>query len=133
MPVLAVSAVRLGAKGRAMENPLEPPRRRQSVATATGRPYQYSLWSLLVFSTVVSVLCSIGVCTNWRVPATFVVGVGISFVGFHWLSLRKHPTAGVAFSVAGFLVRLTGLAIIAYGLNLLFAQVALRLGQRGFF
>lgn len=93
--------------------------------------FQYSLWSLLVLSTVVSVLCSIGVCSDWTVPVVIVVGVGISFVGFHSLSLRKHPEAGIAFAIAGFVVRLTGLAIISYGLNVFFAQVVLRMRQSG--
>ena len=92
--------------------------------------FQYSLWSLLVLSTVVSVLCSIGVCcTDWSAPVTVAVGVCISLVGFRPLSLRKHPTAGIAFAVTGFLVRLVGLAIISFGLFLFAAQVAWRVGH----
>ena len=91
------------------------------------RWYQYSLWSLLVLSTAVAVLCSLGAwCQEWKVPIVISLGIGVSFVGFHVLSLRKHPTAGVVFTVAGFLVRLAGLAIISYGLNLFFVHVALR-------
>ena len=55
------------------------------------------------------------------------VGIGVSLVGFRPLSLRKHPTAGVAFAVAGFVVRLVGLAIISFGLFLFAAQVASRI------
>ncbi len=91
------------------------------------RPFQYSLWSLLVLSTVVAVLCSIGVCcTDWSAPIVFAVGVCISLVGFRPLSLRKHPTKGFVFAVVGFLVRLVGLAIISFGLLLFAAQVASR-------
>jgi len=90
-------------------------------------PFQYSLWSLLVLTTLISVLCSIGVCTDWSVPIAIGAGVGISVVGFGPFSLRKHPTAGLAFAVAGFLVRLSGLAIISYGLYLLLAEAVLRL------
>ncbi len=91
------------------------------------RWYQYSLWSLLVFSTFVSILCSIGVCTDWSVPVMIVVGVCIAFVGYHPLSSRKHPAAGFAFVVVGFLVRLAGLMLIAYGLTLFVAQFVWRL------
>jgi hypothetical protein len=91
------------------------------------RPFQYSLWSLFVLTTVVAVLCSIGVCcTDWSAPVTVAVGVCISLVGFRPLSLRKHPTAGIAFALAGFFVRLVGLAIISFGLLLFAAQVAWR-------
>ena len=91
------------------------------------RPFQYSLWSLLVLSTAVSVLCSIGVCcTDWSAPVTVAAGTCICLVGFRPLSLRKHPTAGIAFAVAGFLVRLAGLALVSYGLLLFAAQVASR-------
>ena len=55
------------------------------------------------------------------------MGIGVSLVGFRPLSLRKHPTAGVAFAVAGFVVRLVGLAIISFGLFLFAAQVASRI------
>jgi hypothetical protein len=92
-----------------------------------GRWYQYSLWSLLVFSTFVAVLCSIGVSTEWSAAVLVFVGVCVSFVGYHPLSLRKHPTAGIAFAVAGFLVRLAGLALISYGLLLYLSRIAWRL------
>jgi hypothetical protein len=82
----------------------------------TRRWYQYSLWSLLVFSTFVSILCSIGACTDWSIPVVLLVGIGICFVGYGPLSLQKHPTAGDAFAVAGFLIRLAGLLLIGYGL-----------------
>jgi hypothetical protein len=97
----------------------------------TRRPFQYSLWSLLVLMTVVSVLCSIGVCTNSAVPVVIIVGLAICVVGFGPLSLRKYPEAGIAFAVAGFVVRLVGLAIISFGLFLFAAQVAWRMRQRG--
>jgi hypothetical protein len=92
----------------------------------TRRPFQYSLWSLLVLMTVVSVLCSIGVTTNWAVPVVIIVGIAICVVGFGPLSFRKHPTAGIAFAVAGFMVRFVGLAIISVGLFLFAAAAAIR-------
>ena len=95
------------------------------------RWYQYSLWSLMVFSTFVAVLCSIARCTHWSVSVTIVVGIGISLLGFHPLSLRKHPTAGVVFAVFGFVVRLVGLALIAYGLLFFVVEVASRLRHGG--
>ena len=79
---------------------------------------QYSLWSLLVLTTFVAVLCSILVCTNWAVPIVIIVGTAISFVGFGRLSYRKHPEAGPTFMIAGFVVRLVGLGIVAFGLIL---------------
>ncbi len=90
------------------------------------RPFQYSLWSLFVLTTLVSVLCSILVCTDWTVPVVIIVGLGICFVGFGRLSLRKHPSSGIAFAVGGFVVRLVGLAIISFGLILWFASVGRR-------
>ena len=96
------------------------------------RPFQYSLRSLFVLTTVVAVLCSIGVCcTDWSAPIVVAVGTCISVVGFRPLSLRRHPTAGFAFAVVGFLVRLVGLAIISFGLFLFAAQVAERVQHRG--
>jgi hypothetical protein len=95
--------------------------------TPNGRWYQYGLSSLLVFSTFVAVLCSIGVSTDWSVPVTILVGVCVSFVGYRPLSLRKHPTAGNAFAVAGFLVRLAGLLLISYGLLTFLSRLAWRL------
>jgi hypothetical protein len=92
----------------------------------TRRPFQYSLWSLFVLTTLVSVLCSILVCTNWAVPVVIIVGIGTCLVGFGKLSFRKHPTAGIAFAVAGFVVRFVGLAIISFGLILWFASVGRR-------
>lgn len=87
------------------------------------RPFQYSLWSLLVFSTIVAVLCSIGVSTDWSIPVVIIVGVCVCLVGFHPLSLRKHPTAGIAFVVAGFFVRLIGLMFVGYGLVVFTVQI----------
>ncbi len=86
----------------------------------TRRPFQFSLWSLLVLTTFVAVLCSIGVCTHWVVPLILLVGIEICLVGFGKLSFRKHPEAGYAFIVTGFLVRLAGLGIVAFGLILWF-------------
>lgn len=86
------------------------------------RPFQYSLWSLFVLTTVVAVICSIVVCTNWAVPVVIIVGLGICVVGFGKLSFRKHPEAGYFFAVTGFLVRLTGLSIVAFGLILWLAM-----------
>ena len=82
------------------------------------RPFQYSLWSLFVLTTLVAVLCSIVVCTNWAVPIILAFGLGICAVGFGPLSYRKHPEAGFGFVVLGFLVRLVGLGIVALGLIL---------------
>jgi len=86
------------------------------------RPFQYSLWSLFVLTTFVAILCSIGVCTDWSVPLTLVVGRGICSVGFGKLSFRKHPDAGYLFAVAGFIIRLIGLGIVAFGLILWIAM-----------
>jgi hypothetical protein len=84
------------------------------------RPFQYSLWSLFVLTTLVAVLCSFGVCcTDWSVPIVLVVGIGFCFIGYGPLSLRKHPTMGCGYVVLGFLVRLIGLAIISFGIFLL--------------
>jgi len=80
------------------------------------RPFQYSLWSLFVLTTAISVLCSIGVCTDWTVPVVMIVGIGICLVGFGRLSSRKHPEAGIVFAVAGFLLRFLGPLLIVYGL-----------------
>jgi hypothetical protein len=94
---------------------------------------QFSLWSLLVLTTFVAVLCAIGVSTNWIDRVAIIVGTMISWVGFHGLSSRKHPSEGLAFAVAGFVVRLTGLALIAYGLLPVMAKVAARLKAAGVF
>jgi hypothetical protein len=99
----------------------------------TRPPFQYSLWSLFVLTTFVAVLCSILVCTDWAVPVVIIVGIGICLVGFGKLSFRKHPEAGIAFSIAGFVVRFVGLAIISVGLFLFAAQVIKTMRQRGIF
>ena len=78
--------------------------------------FQYSLWSLFVLTTFVSVLCSIGVCTDWASVVILLAGIGICFVGFGPLSLRKHPEAGYSFAVTGFLVRCLGQVVIIFGL-----------------
>ena len=44
-----------------------------------------------------------------------VAGIVLAIVGYGPLSLRRHPTAGEAFTVAGFLTRLCGLLLIALG------------------
>lgn len=90
------------------------------------RPLQYSLWSLFVLTTLVAVICSIVVCTNWAVPVVIVVGIGICVVGFGPLSFRKHPEAGAAFVFVGFVIRLVGLSIVALGLILWLARVGRR-------
>jgi len=91
------------------------------------RPFQYSLWSLFVLTTLVAVICSIGVCTNWAVPVVIIVGIGICLVGFGPLSFRKHPDAGFTVAVVGFIVRLMGLGIVAFGLILWIAMGLWRL------
>jgi len=70
-------------------------------------------------TTVVAVLCSTGVCTNWVV----VVGVGFSFVGFGSLSPSKHPEAGIIVTVGGFLFRFLGPPLIFYGLFFEFIEL----------
>jgi hypothetical protein len=82
------------------------------------RPFQFSLWSLFVLTTLVAVLCSMFVCTNWAVPVVLIVGIAICAVGFGPLSFRKHPEAGYAFVILGFLIRLVGLGIVAFGMIL---------------
>ena len=82
------------------------------------RPYQFSLWSLLVLTTLVAVLCSMVVCTRGVAPLILAVGIAICVVGFGPLSYRKHPEAGFAFAVVGFLIRLVGLGMVALGLFL---------------
>ena len=44
------------------------------------------------------------------------MGVGICIVGYGPLSFRKHPRQGCGYAILGFFVRLTGLALIAFGL-----------------
>src|SRR5208283_5341867 len=99
----------------ALRNPM-------SDTAPTRRPYQYSLWSLLVLTTLVSVLCSIGVCTDWTVPLVIILGIRVCVVGFGRLSFRKQPEAGCAFMIGVCLVRLTGLGIVAFGLILWLAM-----------
>ena len=78
------------------------------------RPFQYSLWSLLVLTTVVSILCSVGVCTTWSFSIAIGAGMGFCVVGFGPLSRRKHPTG--LFRIVRFFFRLTGLELILFGL-----------------
>ena len=80
------------------------------------RPYQYSLRSLLILTTVVSILCSIGVCTIWSFPVAIGTGTGFCVIGFGPLSRRKLPTGGVVIKIVGFFVRLTGLELVLFGL-----------------
>jgi hypothetical protein len=80
--------------------------------------FQYSLWSLLVLTTIAAVLCSIGATTDWSVPIVMVAGVAVCFIGFGPLSLRKHPQQGFFTAVLGFLVRLVGMGLVAFGLLL---------------
>jgi hypothetical protein len=91
------------------------------------RRFQYSLLTLLGVTTLVAVLCSVGVCTHWLVPAVIFVGLGICLIGFGPLSSRKHPEAGDALAVAGFFVRLAGLLVVTFGLLLYLARVAWQL------
>ena len=92
----------------------------------TYRWYQYSLWSLLVLTTLVAVLCSMVVCTHGVALLILALGIGVCSVGFGRLSYRKHPEAGVAFMVVGFLVRLVGLGIVTLGLVLWIAGAVWR-------
>ncbi len=92
-------------------------------ADPSRRRYQYSLRSLMAFATFIAVLCSIGTCTTWSVPIAIFGGLCVSFVGFRPLSFQRHPAAGDAFAALGFLVRLSGLLLISYGLLLFVAKV----------
>jgi hypothetical protein len=80
------------------------------------RPFQYSLSSLFVLTTVVAVFCSLGVATDWGFPIALAAGVGFCFIGFGPLSLRRHPKAGCVFVTVGFLLRFLGPLLIVYGL-----------------
>ena len=44
--------------------------------------FQYSLWSLVVLTTVVAVLCSIGATTHWSVAIVIIVGIAVCSIGF---------------------------------------------------
>jgi hypothetical protein len=46
------------------------------------RPFQFTLWSLFVLTTVVAELCSIIEFTNWAVPLILIVGLAICPLGF---------------------------------------------------
>ncbi len=78
--------------------------------------FQYSLWSLVVLTTVVAVLCSIGATTHWSVAIVIIVGIAVCSIGFGPLSYRKHPQAGCVAIFLGFVVRLFGLVLVAFGL-----------------
>jgi len=71
----------------------------------TRPPFQYSLRSLLVLTTVVAVLCSIGVSTRWGFPFKIAAGVATLYLGFGPLSIEKEPEPGVIFSFVAVLVR----------------------------
>ena len=44
-----------------------------------------------------------------------LLGIGLSYLGYSTFSLKKDPTAGVTFAVAGFLFRLAGPLLLVYG------------------
>jgi hypothetical protein len=44
-----------------------------------------------------------------------LVGIGLSFVGYGPLSLKKNPKAGIVFAVVGFVFRLAGPLLLFWG------------------
>jgi hypothetical protein len=86
-----------------------------SDSQATSRPFQYSLWSLVILVTLAAVVCSMVVTAGWIVPVLILLGVPICILGFGPLSRLKHPGEGAGFVFSGFLVRLLGLSIIGAG------------------
>ena len=46
-------------------------------------------------------------------------GIGVSYVGYGPLSLKKNPTAGAGFAIVGFILRLAGPLILIVGVLLL--------------
>ncbi len=91
------------------------------------RPFQYSLWSLFVLTTVVAVLCSVGVSAHWIVSVMLAAGIYFCFLGFGIFSFRKHADVGCGFIVWGFLFRLIGMGLVAFGLVLWIVKAAWRL------
>ncbi len=89
------------------------------------RPFQYSLRSLFVLTTLVAVLCSIGASADWRVPAMIVVGLGICFVGYHLDSSPSRATGALLF--VGCFVRFVGLLLVIVGLLLFAVGLGVRL------
>jgi hypothetical protein len=87
------------------------------------RPFQYSLWSLFVLTTVVAVLCSIGASADWRVPAMIVAGVSLSIIGYR----LDAPRLRRSFAGVGCFVRLVGLLLVIIGLLLFAVGLGVRL------
>jgi hypothetical protein len=84
--------------------------------------FQYSLWSLSVLTTFVAVICSIAVTTRGIAVPVIIAGIAVCLLGFGPLSYRKHPDARFFTIVLGFLVRLVGLVILAFGVFLWLAM-----------
>lgn len=58
------------------------------------------------------------------------LGVGLSYLGYGPLSLRRNPTLGVAFAGIGFLCRLAGTLLLLWdGCLLLFIISMTRMGR----
>src|SRR5208282_3004254 len=59
--------------------------------------YQFSLWSLLLWTLFVAVLCSIGVCTHWFVSAVIAVIAAGGIVGRIVAGTRLGFATGVVY------------------------------------
>jgi len=86
-----------------------------SDTASTRRPFQFSLWSLLVFTTVVAVLCSIGVATRWGFPFQLAAGIATLYLGFGPLSLQREPDPRMILVVAALSVRCLGVLLLSFG------------------
>ena len=66
------------------------------------RWYQFSLTLMLLFTTFVAVLCSIGVCTDWSVSAVIAVGgVAGRIVARKWSGLVIGGISGGIGAIIG--------------------------------
>jgi hypothetical protein len=71
--------------------------------------YQYSMRSLMVFVTIVAVLCSIGACTHWVVPiGLFVLAISVPIVTV--VTTRETATFAHIFVI--------GAQFLGFGVNL---------------
>jgi len=91
--------------------------RSMSDTAPTRRPLQFTLRSLFVFTTVVAVLCSIGVSTHWRFPFKVAAGISILWFAFGPLSLkREEPNPRFLIVFAALSVRCLGYVLVSLGL-----------------
>jgi hypothetical protein len=89
------------------------------------RWHQFSLRSLLLFSTLVAILCSIGVSAHWSVSANLAVSLLIGAVsGGMVCGTRAGVIAGAVYGIPGFVLTIIAVTIVMLPASALWSNEA---------